>query len=580
VGWVLIAGITLLTFAHGVGQGETYWDSLILYLGYARMMLEEGGVVRRVVGQVGIGLGANYPHLFEFFAAQTGALFGGWDDQHAQWMAPCAGLAATLLIYRTVLRLSGSLCGAVAAALAFRAYPSSIIYTQYASPYALAILAVAALVFLGVLHHQQRDRASLAGMLMVAAIACHINFLMIVLTPVTLLFLCWPVDSADWRTALSPRRLTSRLGWPLVVSIVVASPWFIRNWVVTGNPVYAFFPGVLGGIHINPEVMESAVEEWRANGDGLHVLGPSLLDKIRGLPVYFVTGRQAWKTAPVLVAWAWPGFLLAAGLVLVACGRREWHGPLPGGHVPWPPSVLLMLTVLFLGFWTYAFVVADYYLYQIVPVSVAIGLLTGVLWSWLAAGGRPIRVVLSLLILATGLSPGISMGFMGFKLKTGSAQVPSPQVQLVAIRNLFLPKDTLYRLEYGADMDAFAGINRLASNARILTHENRHLLHRPDLQLVHLDDWEPQQVYGKPASQRQKALDNLGIGWYLYVPNEDRHRVNAQLGMDELIRLGYWREVDRWPASRSSLPGSPVTQPGSPIGRDHQVLFERTTLAP
>jgi 4-amino-4-deoxy-L-arabinose transferase-like glycosyltransferase len=578
LGWTLIALITLLTFIHGVAQRETYWDSLILYMGYARMMVEEGGVIRRVVGQVGIGLGANYPHLFEFFAAQTAALVGRWDDQHAQWMAPVAGLAATLLIYGTVVRASGgNRCAGVAAALCFRAYPSSLIYTQYATPYALGILAVAALLFLATVHHHHRDRASLIGMLTVSAIACHINFLMIVLFPVAIIAILFTPSAEDAAGQIRPLVRLQQLALPLIACLILASPWFIRNWIVTGNPVYAFFPGIFGGIHINPDVMESAVAEWRANGDGLHVLGPTLADKIRGLPAYFVTGSQAWKTAPVLVAWSLPGFILSLIMLVVgvlALARRRT------AETGWPLPVLFLLSSLFTGLWAYAFVVADYYLYQIVPVSAVIGVLAGYLWTWLGQAGRGVRTILSVVALGTGLVPGTSMGLMGFKLKTSSQQVPSPQIQVVAARNLFLPPERIYRLEYGADMDAFAWLNRLPRNSVVLTHENRHLLHRPDLHIVHLDDWEPQQVYGQDPDTRQRALDQLGIRWYLYVPNEDRHRVNARLGMAELIRLGYWEEVQRSRASRASFPDSPANAPDSPIAADHNVLFRRTELQP
>jgi hypothetical protein len=575
--WILITLITLLTFLHGIGQRETYWDSLILYLGYARMMVEEGGIVQRVVGQVGIGLGANYPHLFEFFAAQTAVLFGGWDDQAAQWMAPLAGLAATLLIYATVHRASGgNTCAALASALLFRAYPSSLIYTQYASPYALGILAVAALLFCITIHCQNHDKPSLWATLITAAIACHLNFLMVVLFPVAILALILK-DGISAKSALPQilQRIQSLL-WPLSLALLLASPWYIRNWLVTGNPVYAFFPEIFGGIHINPEVMESAVREWRLNGDGLWIVGQTLTQKIAGIGLYFVYGSQAWKTAPILVSFGLVGVFMAFAHLLLHPYKVP-DCPPPAPHNSWPPGLSLALMLLFGGLWTYAFIVADYYLYQIIPVVSAVGVLAGLVWMTLAAYGRFVRGVLSALVLLIGIAPGLSMGLMGFKLMASSPQVPSPQVQVFALRHLFLPPDTIYRLQFGADWDAFVGLNQLPPNAVVLSHENRHLLHRVDIRIVHLDDWETQALYDRPVTERIAGLDELGVQWYLYVPNEDRHPVNARLGMGELIAKGYFEEVQSWRASRGSLPNAPPHTPDNPIPPDRNVLYRRTS---
>lgn len=71
--FVLITGFVTL---HAIGEPVVYWDSLILYVGYARAIFLEGGFPVKVVGQVGVGLGANYPHLYELLTAQTAALAG------------------------------------------------------------------------------------------------------------------------------------------------------------------------------------------------------------------------------------------------------------------------------------------------------------------------------------------------------------------------------------------------------------------------------------------------------------------------------------------------------------------------
>ena len=58
-----------------------------------------------------------------------------------------------------------------------------------------------------------------------------------------------------------------------MAAAAAGSTWHVRNWIVTGNPVYAFFYIIFGGKHINPEVMESAAREWTINGFGIALYG-------------------------------------------------------------------------------------------------------------------------------------------------------------------------------------------------------------------------------------------------------------------------------------------------------------------
>ena len=104
----LVAVISTLVFVHAVGQTETYWDSLILYMGYARKMFLQHGYPVKIVGQVGIGLGANYPHLYPTLTAQTAAIAGYWSDSFAQMLPPIASLISTLFVYLIGVELTRS----------------------------------------------------------------------------------------------------------------------------------------------------------------------------------------------------------------------------------------------------------------------------------------------------------------------------------------------------------------------------------------------------------------------------------------------------------------------------------------
>jgi hypothetical protein len=235
---------------------------------------------------------------------------------------------------------------------------------------------------------------------------------------------------------------------------------------------------------------------------------------------------------------------------------------------------MLAPAALFALLWFYAYCVADFYLYQIIIVLPLFGIFAGCLFAY--CRGRGARIVLHSLVLLSAFAPGVVMGIMGFKLKkTGVYEgMPPPQMAVTGLRRMFMDPQVYYRMEYGGDMEMLARVNMLSTGTVILTHENRALLLRPDLKIVHLDDWEVQQAYGKPAADRVRILDGLGVKYYLYVPNEDRHVANSWLGMDELIRDGYFKEEYDAPSVDGGAGEGAPAHEVIPAGKN--VLYERT----
>lgn len=629
--WVAIVVISGLTLLHGIGLPETYWDSLILYVGYARKIFLQHAFPTKVVGQVGIGLGANYPHLYPILTAQTATLAGFWHDAFAQLLPPLAGLASCLLLYALLEEMTRDRLLAVSAVLLFRAVPYGIAYFQYASDYAIAILFTSAFLYCAAQYLRTGLRGPLVLMWMFAAFAVHINYLMWVLWPVALLatllahvkggsceghgeeprrrYRCHsnandpdslvgeledylPPDERAWRQLNIGMRpsvaqpLKSRSFLVLLLgALAVASPWYIRNVIVTGNPVYAFFYNVFPSKHVNPAVMKSAEVEWRLNGDGLGRVGRTVGEKLRNSWFYFVTGPHHWKLGPVFMAFVIPGVLLFGARVVshsVAQGVSRIRGQCNVSILPsmWDDTLKMgaIAALLFFLLWFYAYAVADMYLYQIIIVLPLFAIFAAFVFERFPAARA--RVPLYLLVLTIGIIPGFTMGLMGFKLKRSSGPndvMQFSQVTLTALRNLFIDRETFYQMEFDGDMMMLRQVNALPPGTRILTHENRHLLLNEELHIVHLDDWEVQTAYGKSAAERVKVLDGLGIQYYLYVPNEDKHRANSWLGMDELIGEGYFEEVFRTPSAGASFREGLRYRH---IPENTNVLYRRTSKKP
>lgn len=642
-GWVLIGLITAATFWHAVLFPEVYWDSLILYLGYARWTFLEGAFPFKAVAQVGIGLGANYPHLYPNYGATAAAMAGAWTEVPQRFVAPLAGLAATVLVYEAIRLTWRRRVVAVAVALLFRAVPLGVAYSTYASDYSFSLLFGAGFLYAAALLGRSRLPGAFVMLTFLPAAAMHLNFLM------GILWVPWAVAvtmALGWRrepeiaTTDEPRGagvptclelLRGRFFWiVLLACFALASPWYIRNAVLTGNPVYAFFPQIFTrSINVNPEVLDSAKLEWFRNGDGIARVAEQFVDievprpmrdqgaedfarestlghKLRASWLYWqgfetfrviptaeggeelrrgdladrlqyllmlgaphplprgsfasVAGGGAevrvlswfhvYKMAPLVMGFALLGVwitLVVMGLAggAARCGAAPFHARAAA-------TLVASSIVLALGLLAFNYLLADFYLYQILPVIVPMAVLSvGPLALWLAGGsplGNALKAVAAATLLAMALVPGMAMALMNFKASSGGelgGVVYSP-LRLDVMRHPAMAADDFYRLRFGADVDMWREVNARAYQQPLLTHENRHVVFDPSIELVQLDDWDvQQQMWGKPVEERLAFLERRGITQYLRVPNERNHPINARAGMQELIDLGHFREVVR-----------------------------------
>lgn len=327
--FVVLTGVFIfLSCWHAWFYPETYWDSLILYLGYARMIFTEHKFPIKITAQVGIGLGANYPHLFANYGAMASTLFGGWSDFYQRFVPPIVELCTAILVYQFVFVSFGRRLVASTASLLLVSVPYGISYFTAASNYCLAIAITAAFLYSAVLLARTRLPGVFVLFTFWPALGMHVNYLMGILwIPWLLLALLsfvnfkplravvrstvvsdepsgldtdfaierFPmveymdaqgvmrreieVDEREFQSAEvialnPPSPIGLLLNWRFwattVVCIMLGSSWYVRNYVLTGNPVYAFFPEIFTqSKFVNPEVLKSAELEWYANGDGV-----------------------------------------------------------------------------------------------------------------------------------------------------------------------------------------------------------------------------------------------------------------------------------------------------------------------
>ena len=568
----LLGLLTALTFFHAIFFPETYWDSLILYLGYARGIFFEHRFPEKVVLQVGVGLGANYPHLYELTGATIATWAGRWSPLYQQLAAPLAGLATMALIYNTVLRLSRSAAIALTATLLLRSVPHLLVYHTYASNYAFAVLYCAAFFYCALRYLEDGLRGYLILATLTAAFGMHVNYLMGVL------WICWVVlvVVAHWPRRL-PEGASSLPGalespsmprgcrvskWPTLRQafagralwrialwgVAISSIWYARNWIVTGNPVYAFFTNLFPGTrHFNPEVLASAEREWQAHGAGIGIYGETLRERLAGTWTFFVNDydgrRVCWRWAPSVVGLVLPGVLVFLATMLF---RFVLPGRAPGldrrAWLPGVPARLGFVTLVFVAIlFAYHYCLGAFYLYHLLGCFGAFGVF---IYFALRHCSRLFLLLFMLWATFCACMPGLPMAMMGQKLKS---------TRLEALHNPGMDPKVFYQLRWGNLTGLWDRTNELCKGSGLLTHENRHLLFDPTIRLVHMDDWELQQVWGAPSPERLETLRALGVRYYLQVPFEADHAINASLGHREWIEDGTLEQI----AEARDLEGRP-----------------------
>ncbi len=504
--YACLALITIFSFYHALFFPVDYWDSLIYYVHYGKMTYQQGGFPILYCLQVGLGLGANYPHLFPLHQAVTATMFGWWSDLYGQMLCPLAGLGCTIVVYYLALNLFKNRLVAITTALAFRTVPFVTSYIIWASDYALVMVYTALFLFFIAWFLEKKTWWSLQPVLCISAIFPHINYLGWIVWPCVVLAIWFARGQLfSHRNQFVPAVIS------LVFWLILGLIWYVRNQIVTGNPVYAFFPELFGGKNINLDVLKSCEQEWLAHGNGVAQLGDSIWERLINSAAVFI---RDWRVAPILMGIMVPALLLG------------WKKDQKFFYV----SGLLVFLYLF-----YQYAISGFYLYHIIAVFPILGLFVG---RFIASirNHRILFYLFAAMIIAAGVVPGISYSIM-------SPKTSSPLLPVFAFPGL--DRFTFYRYRFPDVAPLWIYINKeLEEGAGILTHDNRYHVFRDDLKIMHLDDCNLVPLYDKPYPQIHNYLLSQGISYYFFIPDEFTHPITQNLGhRDYLNNADYFELV-------------------------------------
>lgn len=165
----------------------------------------------------------------------------------------------------------------------------------------------------------------------------------------------------------------------VVAGTLLASPWYVKSWIITGNPVYPFAYSIFGGRHWSPEQAEWYTHHQRGVGMG-ELLPLKVMRTIPGWQRSLVGPREPLKLLLSLVnltLWPWEFSLSDNKLLAVA---RMSIGPLylifvPAllafGHRPPKLKTLLIIFVIIWLWWLYSMQLTRYLLPGLVLLAPA-----------------------------------------------------------------------------------------------------------------------------------------------------------------------------------------------------------------
>jgi len=311
---------------------------------------------------------------------------GAWA---AMFQCQCFSLAWVLLagatVYGAIRGLGGSSTTASAGAVVTIATPwmvmlGSVAYTESALAMYTA-LAAAWLLRAMVTGGRGRTAAMIVAGVM-AGLACGVKYTAVpmVAVAVGVIALVAAVAGRDRRAWLAPL-----LSFALAAA-AVASPWLIRNFVWTGNPVFPLAMSTLGRGHFDPV----QVERFR--------IAHSPTPRQRPL-----TARVARAGDVILADWQY-GYLLwpIAAVALALAWRRREARAIAG--------YLVIVLVIWIGF---THLLGRFYVLTIPVAATSIGLVAWRHWPRLLAVVTPLFVLVSVTLTNAPLERGARFARMG-----------------------------------------------------------------------------------------------------------------------------------------------------------------------
>jgi hypothetical protein len=256
--WVPVAaGIVVLfffAFYHALLTVIVHWDATVYHAAMAVIMYNDHSIPVIAGPSIGIEMSANFPPLFSSLGAFYYIQIGSVEDFFLRAIPPVMGLLTVLSTYKLGEVIHSKKLG-VMAALFLAATPLFFRYSIYATSYStLTFFCTVAILFLfyGVVKGSNKYWIASGVFLGFAALTSYIA---LYLAPFFFLGLVYYFMKKKGTFKVNLKKAAILL----ITTIIIGGVWYARNEIAVGNPIYPNAYTVLGGVNIDPLIMNTTV---------------------------------------------------------------------------------------------------------------------------------------------------------------------------------------------------------------------------------------------------------------------------------------------------------------------------------
>lgn len=303
---ILILGIfVFFSYYHALLYPVLEWDALIYHAEVARLIYENMGMPLIAGPSVGIEMSANFPQLFPAVGAFFYILIDNFDDFYLRLISPTAGLLTLVSTYKLGSLIRNKKYG-LFSSLVLVMFPLFVGYAVYSTSYSLLTL----FITLSILFMVQVLVTGNKQYLIPSSIFVGFSLLTSYMAIYYLAFFILCLIGMAYLKRIDLKYVLYIL---LIISLI-GSVWYIRNFLLLGDPVYPLGYRIFDGKNIDSELLYYTIIHLKRDSGFLHC--DDYLCRLISSLAYIILD---WRISSPLILL----FLLGSFLVIIE--KRYYH---------------------------------------------------------------------------------------------------------------------------------------------------------------------------------------------------------------------------------------------------------------
>ncbi len=247
-----IGAVFFFSFYHALSTVVVHWDALVYHAAMANIMYNEHAVPVIVGPSIGLEMSANFPPLYSALGAYFYTQIGSIQDVYLRLIAPVMGLLTVLATYKIGEVAVGKKFGLLAA-LFLALTPLFFRYSIYATSYStLTFFCTVTILFLVLAVSRGSIKYWIASGVFFG-FATLTSYIALYLAPFLLIALLAYSIAQNRSIRLNLKNVSVLL----ISAMLIGGIWYLRNLLLVQNPIYPNAYTVLGGLNIDPLIMQT-----------------------------------------------------------------------------------------------------------------------------------------------------------------------------------------------------------------------------------------------------------------------------------------------------------------------------------